>query len=100
MPTHDQFPFSQDLQVRSLVDYYNSRPYKIGDNLLGNGFLIAGDGLVFAGPACEAKTYASVHQDIMWALGEPAFGIEPARPLKILIIERISLGAVTINYRF
>jgi hypothetical protein len=50
-------------------------------------FLCVGGGLLFVGPSGIGKSSASVQQDILWALGRPAFGIRPARPLRILCIQ-------------
>src|SRR5205809_907348 len=55
--------------------------------LLNNRFLCVGTGLAFNGSQSgDAEVIASIHQDIMWALGRPAFDIRPARPLRILTI--------------
>ncbi len=45
-----------------------------------------GTGLIVA-PSGVGKSTASAQQDICWALGRPAFGITPARPLKIVTIQ-------------
>ncbi len=42
---------------------------------------------MFVGPSGIGKSSASVQQDILWALGRPAFGIQPARPLKIITVQ-------------
>ncbi len=55
--------------------------------LLGNRFLCVGGGMLFVGPSGIGKSSASVQQDILWALGREAFGIKPARPLRILCIQ-------------
>ena len=55
--------------------------------LLGNRFLCVAGGLLFVGPSGIGKSSASVQQDILWALGRPAFGIHPARPLRTLCIQ-------------
>ena len=43
--------------------------------------------MLFIGPSGVGKSSASVQQDICWGLGLEAFGIKPARPLKILTIQ-------------
>ena len=43
--------------------------------------------MLFVGPSGIGKTSASVQQDLLWSVGLPAFGIAPARPLKILTIQ-------------
>lgn len=70
----------------SLADYYE-RPADPADTLLGHRFLCREGGLLFVGPSGVGKSSASVQQDVCWALGRPAFGIEPARPLRILCVQ-------------
>lgn len=55
--------------------------------LLGNRMLCVGGGMVFVGPSGIGKSSSSAQQDILWGLGRPAFGIHPARPLRILTIQ-------------
>ena len=55
--------------------------------VLGNRFLCIGGGMLFVGPSGIGKSSASVQQDVLWSLGRPAFGIRPARPLRILTIQ-------------
>jgi hypothetical protein len=55
--------------------------------LLGERWLCIGGGALFIGPSGIGKSSASVQQDILWGLGRSAFGIAPARPLKILCIQ-------------
>jgi hypothetical protein len=57
------------------------------DNLLGNRFLCVEGGMLFVGPSGIGKSSASIQQDILWALGRPAFGIKPSRPLRILTVQ-------------
>jgi hypothetical protein len=57
------------------------------DTLLGHRFLCTKGGLLFVGPSGIGKSSASVQQDTLWGLGRPAFGIVPARPLRILTIQ-------------
>ncbi len=55
--------------------------------LLGRRFLCTGGGLLFVGPSGIGKSSAGVQQDLLWGLGRPAFGIVPARPLRILTVQ-------------
>jgi hypothetical protein len=57
------------------------------ENLLGDGWLRRGGAAIFVGPSGIGKSSASMQQDIAWALGREAFGITPARPLRILTIQ-------------
>lgn len=75
-----------DMKGHSVVDLMNyvSDP---NDNLLGNGWLRRGGAVLFVGPSGIGKSSASMQQDIAWALGQEAFGIKAARPLRILTIQ-------------
>ena len=57
------------------------------DTLLGHRYLCRKGGMLFVGPSGIGKSSASVQQDILWALGRPAFGIAPARPLTIVTVQ-------------
>ncbi len=57
------------------------------DTLLANRFLCRMGGMLFVGPSGIGKSSASVQMDILWACGKAAFGIAPARPLRILEIQ-------------
>jgi hypothetical protein len=73
-------------KVLSLAEYYENR-IDPAATLLGRRFLCREGGLLFVGPSGVGKSSASVQQDVCWALGRPAFGIEPARPLRILCVQ-------------
>jgi hypothetical protein len=70
----------------SLMSLADAKP-DMAKTLLGNRFLCMGGGLLFVGPSGIGKSSASVQQDILWALGRPAFGIYPARRLRVLCIQ-------------
>jgi len=55
--------------------------------LLGNRWLCRGGAVIIAGPSGIGKSSASMQQDLCWATGREAFGIAPAKPLKILTIQ-------------
>ncbi len=55
--------------------------------LLRNRFLCRGGGMLLVGPTGVGKSSLSMQAMILWALGRPAFGIVPARPLKSLLIQ-------------
>jgi len=57
------------------------------DTLLGDRLLCRGGAMLFVGPSGTGKSSSSMQQDICWALGREAFGITPARPLRILTIQ-------------
>lgn len=70
----------------SLVSFGERRPDP-KETLLGHRFLCRKGGLLFVGPSGIGKSSASVQQDMLWSLGRPAFGIFPAKPLRILTIQ-------------
>ncbi len=72
--------------TRPLTDFHNLEIDK-SKTILGDRWLCKEGGALFVGPSGIGKSSASVQQDILWALGRPAFGIAPARPLKILCIQ-------------
>lgn len=53
----------------------------------GIRYLCKGGAMLFGGPSGIGKSSASAQQDILWSLGRPAFGITPARPLKIVTVQ-------------
>jgi AAA domain len=57
------------------------------DELLKHRFLCRGGGAMLNGPTGVGKSSCIMQAAILWALGKPFFGIEPARPLKSLIVQ-------------
>lgn len=57
------------------------------EELLRNRYLCRGGGLLLAGPTGIGKSSLSMQFMISWALGRSVFGIEPARPIKSLLIQ-------------
>src|SRR5262249_39736621 len=57
------------------------------DELLKHRFLCCGAGLLFCGPTGVGKSVATMQAMILWGLGREAFGIEPTRPLKSLLVQ-------------
>jgi hypothetical protein len=55
--------------------------------LLKNRFLCRGGGLLLCGPTGIGKSSWAIQAMIQWAIGEPSFGMVPARPLKSLLIQ-------------
>lgn len=79
-------PVDTSILIRSLTDFADL-PIDHDKTLLGNRFLCREGGMLFVGPSGVGKSSASVQQDILWSLGLPAFGITPARPLRIATIQ-------------
>jgi hypothetical protein len=82
-PQHGDLPAATDIITLAETDPTVFE----ADNLLGNRFLCREGGTLFIGPSGIGKSSASIQQDILWALGRSAFGIKPARPLRILTIQ-------------
>jgi hypothetical protein len=55
--------------------------------LLRERFLCRGGGLLLVGPTGIGKSSLAMQGMILWAIGLPALGIVPARPLKSLLIQ-------------
>lgn len=69
-----------------LIDFLD-RPPDPMDTLLGDRFLCREGSLLLVGPSGIGKSSASAQMDLCWSLGLDAFGIKPARPLRILQIQ-------------
>lgn len=72
--------------ARELSELESPKP---GDQteLLKNRFLCRGGGLLLTGPTGIGKSSLSMQATILWAIGEPCFGIVPVHPLKSLLIQ-------------
>ena len=68
---------------RPLIDFGDTPPDP-SKTLLGRRFLCREGGMLFVGPSGIGKTSASVQQDLLWSIGQPAFGIVPRSPLRTL----------------
>jgi RecA-family ATPase len=55
--------------------------------LLRHRYLCQGAGLLIVGPTGIGKSSLEMQMMILWALGREAFGIQPARPLKSLLVQ-------------
>jgi hypothetical protein len=55
--------------------------------LLRTGYLCRGGGLLLCGPTGIGKSSLAMQAMILWALGRECVGIEPAKPLKSLLIQ-------------
>jgi len=63
------------------------RPPDTAKTLLGNRWLCRGGAVLMVGSAGMGKSSASMQQDLRWAAGKEAFGIQPTGPLKIVTIQ-------------
>lgn len=57
------------------------------DELLRRRFLCRGGSALLVGPTGVGKSSCSMQCAMCWAAGRPAFGLVPARPFKILIVQ-------------
>ena len=71
---------------RPLIDFASTPPDE-EQTLLGDRFLCRKGGGCFIGQSGIGKSVGSAQQDILWSIGEPAFGIQPSKPLRILTIQ-------------
>lgn len=68
--------------LSELVRFHENDP----NELLRSRYLCRGGGLLLVGPTGIGKSSLSMQLMLSWALGRSAFGIQPARPLKSLLI--------------
>jgi len=57
------------------------------NSLLGERWLCKGGSCVLSGASGIGKSSLAMQMAMLWAVGRPAFGIKPVRPLKSLIIQ-------------
>jgi hypothetical protein len=57
------------------------------NELLKHRFLSRGGGLMLIGPTGIGKSALAVQMSVSWSVGRSAFGIEPSRAMKILMIQ-------------
>ncbi len=58
-----------------------------GTTLLGRRWLCRGAGALLIGQSGQGKSSLAMQGGILWSIGRSCFGIEPVRPLKILLIQ-------------
>jgi len=73
--------------ARSLMALSATEAERQAANLLGNGFLRRGQGLLLPGATGIGKSSLAMQAAILWALGRPFFGIRPQGPLTSLIVQ-------------
>jgi hypothetical protein len=77
----DSAPFARSLD--EFVKPMGSDPAE----LLKHRYLCKGGGLLLVGPTGHGKSSLAMQLMIKWSLGQSVFGLEPARPLKSLLIQ-------------
>ena len=78
---NDSAPFARSLD--EFVRPMGSDPAE----LLKHRYLCKGGGLLLVGPTGHGKSSLAMQLMIKWALGQSVFGLEPAKPLKSLLIQ-------------
>lgn len=79
-------PEGSAVEARALGDLV--RPSQADPNeLLKYRYLCRGGGLLLVGPTGIGKSSLSMQLMLSWALGRAAFGIQPSKPLKSLLIQ-------------
>jgi RecA-family ATPase len=76
----------RELSGQSLYDYAK-RQIDLDNTLLGNRWLCSTNGAVVVSPSGMGKSSLSIQAAILWSCDKVAFGIKPARPLRILIVQ-------------
>jgi hypothetical protein len=76
----------RQLVGKSFLGYANMQ-IPAEETLLGNRWLCRGGGALIVAPSGQGKSVLTAQASILWACGKPAFGIEPSRPLRSLILQ-------------
>jgi hypothetical protein len=63
------------------------KPTEDATTLLGDRWICRGGSALLVGPAGIGKSSLAAQMAVFWALGLPAFGIKPVRPLKSVFIQ-------------
>ena len=57
------------------------------NSIIGNRFLCRGHTCLLVGPSGIGKSTFTMQLGVTWAVGQPVFGVTPARPLRSLVIQ-------------
>jgi hypothetical protein len=69
------------------IAWYAKQPINPSDTLLGNRYLCRTGGMFIVAPSGLGKSTLSIQLAVLWCCGLVAFGISPAKALRILIIQ-------------
>ena len=69
---------------KTIIEY---NPEEDGRTVAGHRWLRKGGSCILAGPSGIGKSSLGRQLAISWALGRPCFGVNPAKPLKILMVQ-------------
>jgi hypothetical protein len=81
-----QEPIPYRLRGKPLANYVD-QAINPEDTLLGDRWLCRGGGAFVVAPSGMGKSVWSIQAAIKWSIGDRVFGIKPARPLKVLILQ-------------
>jgi hypothetical protein len=82
------FPLSEESgPLARTLDEFVKHTTNDPDELLKHRYLCRGGGLLLVGPTGHGKSSLAMQLMIKWGLGQSVFGLEPARPLKSLLIQ-------------
>ena len=82
----NQEPITYSLSGRSVIDFLDIGIDPL-TNLIGNRWLTREGSLFVVAPSGHGKSSFCIQCQICWAMGRVAFGLKPARPLRILAIQ-------------
>jgi hypothetical protein len=85
-PTAEWEAAPSGISRKSLLELYQQPPDE-AQILLGNRWLCRRGCVLIVAPTGVGKSSASAQMDVCWTAGKPAFGIMPAKPLRILTIQ-------------
>ncbi len=57
------------------------------NSIIGNRFLCRGHTCLLVGPSGIGKSTLTMQFGVTWAVGQPVFGVTPARPLRSLVVQ-------------
>lgn len=77
----------QPTAVKSLGELVRHTDGDDPDELIKRRFLCRGGSAVLVGPTGVGKSSLTMQMAVMFAIGLPCFGLTPARPMKILIVQ-------------
>jgi len=77
----------REIIVRNLNEFSVSDETAADNVLLGKRYLCRGGALLIAGPTGIGKSSFTYQAGIQWALGKPFHGIQPSKPLRVLIVQ-------------
>lgn len=74
----------QEITVKDLLSFDSSND---PNSVLGQRWLCRGTSCLWVGQSGIGKSSLSMQQAILWGMGQPSFGITPAKPLRSLFIQ-------------